>query len=357
MSSKPVSFEFERIAVIDFLRGFAALGVCWFHFTQGNPDFLPPGLLKASGYLGTFGAELFFVVSGFILPYTMLKRSYQARTHFGAFMGKRVARLHPPYLAAIAVFIVLWWLSSLVPGFAGEPVSVSAGSLFSHFTYTSWIAGYDFINPVLWALTIEMQFYLFIAATFALVSHPRGAVRYGYLLALVACAFLPVSRAFLVPWLPLFALGLATYQYLTRQASAVAYAVLSVVSTVAAGVLLGGDVALAALTSALAIAFVRVKMPRPFVWVGMVSYSLYLFHLPVGGRIINLSSRLESALGVTGEAAFTVKVGMLALAVGASIVAAYVGYRMVEKPAHRWASRITYRSPAEEATAAPLRAA
>ena len=54
------------------LRGVAAFAVAWFHFTNGQPTFLPQdSLLKVSGAYGYLGVAVFFVISGFVIPYSL----------------------------------------------------------------------------------------------------------------------------------------------------------------------------------------------------------------------------------------------------------------------------------------------
>src|SRR5438874_1620600 len=99
--------EKNRIAILDPLRGLAALGVAWFHFTHGNPVFLPTGTLKASGQYGWTGVAAFFVISGFVLPYSMHRAGYRVRSHWRTFALKRLIRLDPPYLASILLALGL----------------------------------------------------------------------------------------------------------------------------------------------------------------------------------------------------------------------------------------------------------
>src|ERR1700756_2122128 len=102
----------ERIRTIDALRGIAALSVCWFHYTAAsNSAFLPPGLLRSSGTYGYLGVEFFFVISGFVVPYAMFRARYRIGD-YGRLIGKRILRLEPAYFAAIAVTLMLDWLST-----------------------------------------------------------------------------------------------------------------------------------------------------------------------------------------------------------------------------------------------------
>src|SRR4051812_47773396 len=102
------------------MRGLASFAVCWYHVTHGNAAFLSPGVLKSSGSYGWLGVEVFFVISGFVIPYALQGSKYRIRD-CGTFLLKRVVRLDPPYFATICVILVLGYLSAKTPGFAGEP--------------------------------------------------------------------------------------------------------------------------------------------------------------------------------------------------------------------------------------------
>ena len=73
-------------------------------------------------------------------------------------------------------------------------------------------------------------------------------------------------------------------------------------------------------------------------WLGLISYSLYLMHVPIGAKIIDLGARFTDG----GIGAILV----LAAATGGSIVAAWVLYRSVELPSRRLSARISYRANA-----------
>src|SRR3954451_20161467 len=110
----------HRIPVLDMMRGIAAFAVCWYHMTHGNAAFLPSGLLRSSGDLGWLGVEVFFVISGFIIPFALARSGYRLRD-YRTFLLKRIVRLDPPYFVTIVTILVLNVLSTLTPGFRGDP--------------------------------------------------------------------------------------------------------------------------------------------------------------------------------------------------------------------------------------------
>lgn len=336
-----------RILVLDPLRGLASAAVMWFHFTNGRwlgEDGGASGaFLQASGSKGWLGVEVFFVISGFVLPYAMWRGRYRLRS-YGRFLAKRLLRLEPPYLVTLALVIGLWLIGPLVPGFRGEPFVFDWAQFLSHFGYLNAFTGYAWYNPVFWTLAIEFQFYLLIALIFPLTVHDRLGVRAAVPLVLGALVFLPVPKSLVFHYLPLFALGIATVQRRIGLLPAGLYAALFVVLAAMTAMGLGRLEAMVGVATALVIATTgsaepesrvgRVLQWRPLVWLGAVSYSLYLVHVPIGGRVVNLLQRFAD--GAVGQ------IAVLAAAVIVSLVATYVLYLLVERPAQRWSSRLRY---------------
>jgi peptidoglycan/LPS O-acetylase OafA/YrhL len=327
-----------QIPIVEQLRGFAALWVAWFHFTNGHAHFLPDGLVKSSGAYGWVGVHIFFVVSGFVIPFAMHRREYIATKHYFRFLAKRLARLEPPYLACVVLTVLLAYLSCSVPGFRGQIPSYTSTQLLLHIGYLVAITSNDWVNPVFWSLAIEFQFYIAIALLFPLIAAGRTWLRFLSIATLVLLSFLPCSDILLLPYLGLFGLGMMTFQFRVGKMSRNGY--LMATALLGATILLSDSavVAGASLAAAWSIAFVRGPGLRSLTSLGMISYSLYLVHVPIGGRVINLAERLELTLYL--------RLAFLLAAVVVSVAAAGVYYRWLERPAKRWSSAIDY-PPAE----------
>ena len=338
-----------RILVLDPLRGLAAAAVMWYHFSR-RPWLIEDGgrlgaFFEASGSKGWLGVEVFFVISGFVLPYAMWRGRYRLRS-YGRFLAKRLLRLEPPYLVTLALTVGLWLVGPLVPGFQGEAFVFHWPQFLSHFGYLNAFTGYAWYNPVFWTLAIEFQFYLLIALVFPLAVHDRLGVRAAVPATLAMLVFLPTPPSLVFHFLPLFALGIATMQRVTGLLPLGLYALLVSASAIAAfGI--GHEQAFVGVIAAVLIAALsrvpsnsragRVLEWKPFLWLGSVSYSLYLVHVPIGGRVINLGQRF-----IGGPLS---QVLLLSIAIAVSLVATYVLYRLVERPAQRWSSRLRYTKP------------
>lgn len=66
-SARPISSAGGKIAIVEVIRGLAALAVAWFHLTGTYPS----GWVRASGSYGWLGVDAFFVISGFVVPYSI----------------------------------------------------------------------------------------------------------------------------------------------------------------------------------------------------------------------------------------------------------------------------------------------
>lgn len=106
----------------------------------------------------------------------------------------------------------------------------------------------------------------------------------------------------------------------------------------------GWELALAGLFPALFMVFLGHKRFRALEFLGKISYSLYLIHVPIGGRVINLTVKLTDNIYLSMLAVFA------ALAV--SVAFAWLFFLVVEEPSIRWAKRIGSR-PKREAALQP----
>jgi peptidoglycan/LPS O-acetylase OafA/YrhL len=331
----------ERLEIIECLRGLAAVAVMWFHFTYQDGIFAgvngPGEWIGAKGWLGV---EVFFVISGFILPYSMFRSRYLLRDCF-TFVAKRIIRLDPPYLAAILLALGIWHLFEIGPYFHGDTsFAFEMPRFLCHLGYLNAIVGHPWYIPVFWTLAIEFQYYLFLALTFPLLVHKQSAVRNGFPILLAICALqFPVSfplpqNNLLCSWFGLFALGMITFQAYCQLSSSRLYLALLALITAINLVSLGWIISLAGLVASLVISYVRIPRFAPLAFLGTISYSLYLVHLPVGVPLIRLGVLCtDSVLG---------RMLVLGIVIPIVLLAAHLWYRCFERPAQRWSSSLRY---------------
>jgi peptidoglycan/LPS O-acetylase OafA/YrhL len=325
-----------RIQVIHCLRGLASFAVCWFHFTNGNPAFLPAGALKSSGIWGGLGVEMFFVISGFVLPYSLFAVRYQPRPrNYALFLWKRISRLDPPYLASMALVLVLAYVSLLSPWFRGTSPAYTAGQVALHLGYLNAFFHKPWLNIVYWSLAIEFQYYIIVGLLFPLITSRKGAVRAALLAMLGLSGLLVRDEALVFPYFFLFMMGFSAFQF--RVGLVPWWELLCVLAIAVAGAsaVLTVPAALVGIVTAAVIATVN-GTNLILAWLGDLSYSLYLVHVPVGGRIINTGERLGGS--------FSFRLLFLAGALAASFAAAYGLYRFVEQPCQKYASTLRFKN-------------
>ena len=183
-----------RLQSIDALRGVAALGVVLYHAVGQTANAVPNNFfrwpvnliqyLSSFGYIGVF---LFFVISGFCIHLQWAKSRAAGTPHqikFGSFWKRRIRRLYPPYLFALALFFLMAALSTgidITHFFVYDVVMhlLMLHNLDPHTCYS--------INGVFWTLAVEEQLYL----AYFLLLFLRS--RWGWGPTLVICALARVG--------------------------------------------------------------------------------------------------------------------------------------------------------------------
>jgi peptidoglycan/LPS O-acetylase OafA/YrhL len=264
----------------------------------------------------------------------MYSGKFEFLVDWKTFFGKRFLRLEPPYLVSIFLTVGLWYLSSIAPGFAGKPPNISFLQFIAHLGYMNAFLGYDWINPVYWTLAIEFQYYVVISLFYFLIASPNKKINCASTLGLAALSFLPISGEFVLHFMVLFTFGIVTFQQyvglISRKMFYIQMLILSVISVAS----LGFTITCIGISTALFIAFVRVTVPKLISFSGMISYSLYLVHVPVGGKIVNLGKRFAYTLPT--------QILVLLCAFTVTILSAYILYFWVERPAKLWSSSLKY---------------
>ncbi len=323
-----------RLAVLDALRGLAALWVALFHFTQngrfyqGFPADQPLKWLATYGYLGVY---CFFVISGFILPWTMHRSGYHLRD-FPRFLAKRVLRLHPLYLLSVAAM-----LAPLLFHQASSLEARTWSDWWPHFFYLNGLLGRPWLMQIYWTLALEAQYYLAIGLLFPLLAHRCPSARWASLAALASLPLWAHDHRTVLPFAALFAMGLLVFWRLRALVSPLPCACALLACALITRHALGGPPALVALLTAAAILRPPLPLLHPrLVWLGSLSYPFYLFHLVVAGLFMPLLLRMPR--GPWQDAAAVLALLALSLALSALL------HRALELPAQRWSSAIRYRA-------------
>lgn len=321
-SAKP---ETGRLASVEALRGLAAASVAWYHLT----DTYGANIVRESGSFGWLGVDAFFVISGFVIPYSLASGGYTTK-EFGRFLARRVIRLEPPYIVSIVLVIALNAASTWAPGFAGKPVNYSPAQVASNLFYLVPLTRYEWIQPVYWSLAYEFVFYIATGLLFAVLWR-RSLI----LLALATAAAVGVKfllAGSLDGRIPLFLIGIGAARRQLGRDTLITFLLMlaaSIAAMVAMGFVLN---ALTGAATALTILYVRIPPWPPLTRLGRISYSLYLIHVPVGGRLVNLGKRFGTGVGY--------ELALSAAAFGVCLLFAWVFHTLIEARAQRWSRSI-----------------
>ncbi|MBR7976303.1 acyltransferase [Burkholderia vietnamiensis] len=339
MSHQPIGYRPD----IDGLRALAVVSVVLYH---AFPSLLPGGFL---------GVDIFFVISGYLITSHILRELSDLTFSIATFYSRRIRRIFPALLIVLVVTYLTGWRNMLPDEFKSLGKHIAGGSL-SIANLVLWReAGYFDTaadqKPLLhlWSLGVEEQFYLFWPVILWLVARLKRSA--GCVIAtlgvgsFISCVilvrtaptfafYLPITRA----W-ELMVGSMLAYQEFRRPQGQFEHAELGV----AAGVitlllsigLLNSHVtfpgwwALAPVLGTYLIikggkdsSLLRRVCTRPVLFIGFISYPLYMFHWPILSFLRLLSS---------GVPAWTLR----AAAVAVTIPLAWLTYRFIELPIRR----------------------
>ncbi|WP_417494738.1 acyltransferase family protein [Maricaulis sp.] len=345
-------------ADIDGLRALAVLSVVLFHIDKA---WVPGGFI---------GVDIFFVISGFLITGNIAQEITRGTFKITEFYRRRIRRIMPALSVVLLTCLIVGQFLFLPEdmmdlAFSALASQLSVANFYFLFSIdTGYFADDSALHPLLhlWTLGVEEQFYLLWPLALAAVGAFRfNRVLIGVLLLVAAASF--IAAQLIAPEAPMVAyymlptragqlLAGALCYFLIRQPETIppvpgwareamgwgsmALIVASLiwidetmlfpgllavpVTLGSAGLLLTGALGGSSLSRALTF--------RPFVWIGLISYSLYLWHWPV----------LAFARYVTGELnlvqqglAFLVMVGL-----------SWMSFQWVEGPLRR--TRASFKS-------------
>ncbi|RYY54830.1 MAG: acyltransferase [Chitinophagaceae bacterium] len=319
----------RKVESLGLLRGVAVLMVCFCHYANplasGNAL---AGMFDAFHVYGKYGVQLFFVISGFVIPLSMDKARYSL-SYYGKFLMKRIVRLHPPYIVALVITLVIVYFANKV---RNEPFPEDVNSIIKCLFYLKTPSN----NGVYWTLRVEMEYYLFMGLFFVLLKKfPRPTLAIGIPVAMLLSQ-LPglIEYIHLFEFLLYFMIGMAAYIIYNRQDGSSLFEYFCILAIGAFTFIYDGWIpTFAALFAAAVILFYTGKGNKFLNFTGEISYSVYLLHFPIGIKLINLLK-----VKVHPELSIVLFLGALALI----LVIGYLFWRFIEKPSADWSNKIKY---------------
>ena len=326
---------------IDGLRAFAVVPVVLFH--AGVPGF-------SGGYVGV---DIFFVISGFLITSIIWRETQDGTFSIVNFYERRARRILPALGVVVFVSLIAGWIVQTPGAFKDTAEEAVSTALFAsniyYFYFLDYFATAAEMRLLLhtWSLAVEEQFYILwplVLLAFAAIAH-RG-FRFGvtlvfgvsFVLAVVITPRFPQASFYLLPtraWELMTGAILALRMVPPlRQAALREVASLAGLAMILAAVVLYDETTIfpgmAALLPCVGAALVlhtggstwvgRLLALSPFVFVGLISYSFYLWHWPP----------LALARTVAGSADLPVWLGIATSA--AAFGVAILSWRYIERP-------------------------
>jgi peptidoglycan/LPS O-acetylase OafA/YrhL len=337
---------------IDGLRAIAVLGVLASHFGV-------PGLQG-----GFIGVDIFFVISGFLI--TRMISTEIAQRHFSIwrFYERRARRILP----ALFFMLFITTVAAVVFLFPTDLLEFSR-ALLGTVAFISniefWRLSQDYfgaqhdMQPLLhtWSLGVEEQFYIFFPLILLAIARLSRALKSSILILLFAASFIiscwnvsahPISAFYLLPsrfWELLFGAIMSETRFNVPSAGMAALGSVTGFGAIFYGMLLfipektpfPGMAALLPCAGAALLIWAsannnslagRLLSARPIVLIGLISYSLYLWHWPLLTYLRYIRADEPSLLDLLAVATL-------------SFVMAIVSWRWIERPFRGYASRIS----------------
>ena len=329
---------------IDGLRTIAVVPVVLFH-------------ANVAGFTGGFvGVDIFFVISGFLITTIIHRELAEGRFSILRFYERRARRILPALFAVIVASLIAGWFILAPADYDKMGQSILSALLFvSNMWFWRNSGGYfdgatDYL-PMLhtWSLAVEEQFYIFFPLLLMLLHKIGRRLLLPAIVLLVAGSLvvsvwatprMPSASFYLLPtriWElgvgSLLALGLlpSTAPKALREGVGALglVAVLAPVFLYDGSTVFPGLAALPPVLGAAALIWAGTAGPvlasrllslRPMVWIGLISYSLYLWHWPI--------------MAFARNRLFTVELEPMwqVMTVLASLVAGWISWRFIEHP-------------------------
>jgi peptidoglycan/LPS O-acetylase OafA/YrhL len=276
----------NRILVLDSLRGLACLSVVLFHFTSKYAEIFESKLTTnfIDFKYGGIGVSFFFIISGFVIFLSI--KNVRSAKHF---LKKRFLRLYPIFWICMLLTFVVMNLSPL------DIFHREYMDLLANVTMVPDVFGYKRIDGAYWSLLPEIMFYICVAGLIVInkVQDVR-LLSIVWLLLMFGSLFMdimPLRILFNLKFGYLFLIGINFYEIKFKKPSF--YNHLIITGCILMGLLKTENNIKQILLITIVIVFylfVYDKLnwlkTKPLIFLGKISYPLYLIHQFIGYLII-----------------------------------------------------------------------
>lgn len=281
-----------RLVELDCLRGISAILIMLFHYTTRYEQlfgFKESNIISFS--YGKYGVQFFLMTSGFVMMY-----SYKNRFNIKDFLLKKFFRLYPAYIVSITLIFIILTIYPL----AGR--SVGFKEYLINITMLQGFFDVAYVDGAHWYLNIEIIFAIWSCIFLYIISKSNKEIvikiLWSWIIILILFKVFSVHIPFkriinallLIDYSPFIISGMIFY-YLKEKVNGEKYLLLIICLLL---IILRGDYKLALATIFLFIIFnlliynkLNFKYNKILIFIGEISYPLYLIHQNIGYVIIN----------------------------------------------------------------------
>ena len=280
-----------RFLELDAIRGLAAIAVVFYHYTFRYPILYSHDFNEYFKFAyGNLGVELFFILNGFVIFMSIQK----AKSSF-EFLAKRFIRLYPTYWIAMIFTFLIVYIFSL----PGKEISIS--EFFINLTMLQYGLQIPSVDGVYWSLFHELMFYFLMGASFSFI-RSKYFLLFSLLWLLMSLGnyyyhVKGISLLLNLSYTPLFLGGVYFYKLTVEEKNRINI-IFPVICYIVYFIIIDADndrifterlivlgfFILFYMNAFSALKFIAIK---PLIFLGNISYALYLVHQNMGYLVLN----------------------------------------------------------------------
>lgn len=310
------------VPILNFLRAIASLAVLLMHmhYLAGLSQFPYTGKFFS---MGQQGVNIFFVISGFVIPYSMWNAGYQIKDFF-RYILKRSVRIDPPYLLVILI--------CLIAGIFNTKFGFDFQKLVLHLFYLIPFSSYDWYQSVFWTLGVEFQFYLLIGLLLPVIQKGNVYLLVAALVILSWTAYYtptPDPKSFyILRSLHFFNIGILLLLNRKERLSDWLFHISLITIIIFLIFKITLVTGITCYATALLIKYAKFEHPISDFF-SKISYSLYIIHFLSAEFVIYLLSGVKLAPYL-----------LFGILIITSVTSGYLLYHIIEKPSIKWSKKI-----------------
>ena len=324
----------HRNILFDLIRVVAAIAIATYHFLlfESPKEKLFPALTSDQPFFDWLKTSVlfFFILTAIVIPMHLANNRYTLRD-YPVFFVKRLMRIHYPFLIVVGLTVA----TSIFFLFKNNlPISFDLPQLIGNITLTAEFMHVPWYNTIFWTLAIEMQFYILIGFIFPFLQRFEWKALIVLFISGELLHFFINDSRLVWFYTPYFCLGLVFYLYIGKKITK-PFLLGVIIACICSTAFFHEFISLWVIVVFSAFMLLVKHLSSIWSYFAQLTYSFYLIHGLIGGHFLYFTH----AWGNT----FPMAIVRFILALGSSVVAAWIFYHLVEKRSIKWMLLVRYR--------------